>query len=177
MDINLTNHRQAHRQRQWAITRWRCASAGILGVLLSFLPWSWERAQRQVWASAWRAAQTDAQAMQSREAIWAKQTQVWAVWEAQRQAWMRVGHESQTTLRLWHWLGTASVHGVRWTHWQQEGQRWTVSGEAKGLDEVREWLVSGDHRPTPVDREVAVSQSKQWADGRIGFVLTWEELP
>jgi len=118
-----------------------------------------------------------AQAMQSRDAIWAKQTQVWAVWEAQRQAWMRVGHESQTTLRLWHWLGTASVHGVRWTHWQQEGQRWTVSGEAKGLDQVREWLVSGDHRPTPVDREVAVSQSQQWADGRIGFVLTWEELP
>jgi hypothetical protein len=28
-----------------------------------------------------------------------------------------------------------------------------------------------------VDREVAVSQSQQWADGRIGFVLTWEELP
>jgi hypothetical protein len=177
MDINLTDHRQARRHRQWAITRWRCASAGILGVLLSLLPLSWERAQRQAWAVAWQAAQTEAKALQWREAQWTSQTQAWSGWEAQRQAWLRVGHDSQTALRLWHWLGTASVHGVRWTQWQQEGQRWTVSGEAKSLNEVREWLVSGDHRPTPVDREVAVSQSQQWADGRIAFVLSWEELP
>lgn len=177
MNINLSDHRQARRQRQWAITRWRCAIAWIFGVLLSLLPLSWEHAQRQAWASAWQAAQTEAQVLKSREANWAVQTQAWSGWESQRQAWLSVGHDSQTALRLWHWLGTASVHGVRWTQWQQEGQRWTVSGEAKGLNEVREWLVSGDHRPTPVDREVAVSQSQQWADGRVGFVLTWEELP
>jgi hypothetical protein len=177
MDINLTDHRHARRQRQWAITRWRCAGAWVLGVLLSLLPLSWEHAQRQAWASAWHAAQTEAQVLQSREANWAVQTQAWSGWESQRQAWLSVGHDSQTALRLWHWLGTAPIHGVRWTQWQQEGPRWTVSGEAKGLHEVREWLVSGDHRPTPVDREVVVSQSQQWADGRIGFVLTWEELP
>jgi hypothetical protein len=177
MDINLTDHRQARRRRQWGITRWRCASAWVLGVLLSLFPLSWEQAQRQVWVSAWQSAQTEAQTLQRREAQWVSQTQAWSGWEAQRQAWLRVGHDSQTALRLWHWLGTASIHGVRWTHWQQEGPRWTVSGEAKNLNDVREWLVSGDHRPTPVDREVVVSQSQQWADGRIGFVLNWEELP
>lgn len=177
MDINLTHHREARVQRLQVITRWRCAIAGALGLLLSGLPMLWERAQESAWASAWQAAQTEAQTHQIREAQWASQTQAWTAWEAQRQAWLKVGHDSQTALRLWHWLGRASAHGVRWTHWQQEGQRWTVSGEAKGLDEVREWLASGDHRPTPVDREVAVSQSQQRADGRIVFVLNWEELP
>jgi hypothetical protein len=177
MDINWIDHRQAHRQRLWAITCWRCVIAGVLGVLLSLLPLSWERTQRQAWALAWEAAQSEAQAIQSREATWAHQTQAWASWEAQRQAWLRVGHDSQTALRLWHWLGTATAHGVRWTQWQQVGQQWTVLGEANSLNEVHEWLVSAEHRPTPVDREVAVSQSHQRAGGRIGFVLTWEELP
>lgn len=177
MDINLTDHRQARVQRLRIITRWRCAMAGVLGFLLSCWSLSLERDQQQASALAWQAAQTEAQTLDIREAQWSTQTQVWSGWEAQRQAWLKVGHDSQAALRIWHWLGRASAHGVRWTHWQQEGQRWTVAGEAKGLDEVREWLASGDHRPTPVDREVAVSQSQQWADGRIGFVLTWEELP
>lgn len=177
MDLNLTNHRQARYQRQWSTTQWRICAALVLGLLLSLLPYGWALSKRQSVGAAWQAAQVEAHALQAKQDQWEEITQAWARWESQRQVWLQVGQKSQTPLRVWHWLNTATTHGVRWTQWQQDGPRWTVSGEAKSLGDVRQWLARGAYRPTPVDREVVVSQTEQWADGRIGFVLMWEELP
>lgn len=177
MDVNLTDHRHARRQSQWAMTRWRLLIAVLAGIVLCGLQaWWWHR-QGQVLEPARQAAEQQGQQLQWRQQQWETQTGAWAEWEAQRQAWVRLGHESQTPLRIWHWLGRSTTHGVHWHQWQQEGSRWTVSGEANSLMDVREWLVSGVHRPIPLDREVAVSQSQQLAGGRIVFSLTWEELP
>lgn len=177
MNINLIDHRQARLQRQRSITVWRCSGAFSLGLLMSWPPVWWASHERSGWTSALQTAQAESTELQRRQAQWDQQTQAWPSWAAQGQAWLGVAHESQMPLRLWHWLSTGAAHGVRWTQWQQEGWRWTVVGEAQSLLAVRDWLVAGEHRPVPADREVAVTQTDQHANGRIGFVLTWEELP
>lgn len=177
MNINLIDHRQAHRQRLKRVTAIRCAWAAFLGLVLAASYGGWVHAQRQSWSMAWALAQNESRQWQTQQAAWDQHTQAWLVWEAQGQAWWRLGYESQKPLRIWHWLGTAAAHGVRWTQWQQEGHRWTVVGEAHSLLDVQQWVVSGAYKPTPVDQAVSVSQTHQNEQGRIGFALTWEELP
>jgi hypothetical protein len=177
MNINLIDHRQVRQQRQKSLTVWRCAVAFILGLLLAWpLVW-WSNHERRGWTLALQTAQAELTELQHRQAQWDEQTQAWSSWAGQHQTWLGVAHESQMPLRLWHWLNTGGAHGVRWTQWQQEGWRWTVVGEAQNLLAVRDWLVAGEYRPVPSDREVSVTQTEQREDGRIGFVLTWEELP
>ncbi len=177
MNINLIDHRQARHRRQQRITVWRCSLAFFLGWLLAWPPVWWSQHERRGWTLALQAAQADATELQGRLVQWDQQTQAWSSWAAQRQAWLRVAHESQMPLRLWHWLSTGAAHGVRWTQWQQEGRHWTVVGEAQNLLLVRDWLVAGEYHPVPADRQVSVTQTAQYEDGRIGFVFTWEELP
>jgi hypothetical protein len=177
MNINLVDHRQARREQQRIATVGRCAGAFALGLLVSWPPTWWTAQERREKSGALEIAQAASIEQQARQAAWEAQTQSWPVWAAQRQAWLQVAHSSQMPLRVWHWLSTSAVHGVRWTQWQQEGVRWTVMGEAPSLLAVRDWLEDTAHRPWPLDREVAVSQSEHSKDGRIGFVLSWEDLP
>lgn len=177
MNINLTDHRQAHRQRLKRVTAIRCGWAVLLGLVLAAAYAWWIHKQRQSWSIAWALTQNESRQLQTQQAAWDQHTQAWLVWQAQGQAWWHLGYESQKPLRIWHWLGTATAHGVRWTQWQQEGQRWTVVGEANRLIDVQQWVVSGVYKPIPVDREVSVSQTHQNGKGRIGFAVTWEELP
>jgi hypothetical protein len=177
MNINLMDHRRTRQSRQWRNTLFRCAFAAAVGVLASLLYGAWLRLQHNDWQLAWQAAQVRAHKVQSRQTEWDLRMQGWPIWEAQRTAWSSLAHESQTPMRMWHWLGTASAHGVRWTHWKQSGRRWSVSGEANDLMQVRQWVVSGEWRPRPVEREVSVSESQRLPDGRVAFSLLWEELP
>jgi hypothetical protein len=177
MNINLMDHRLAHRRRLQRLTVLRCGVSLALGIALAAAHAAWTHEQHRVWASAWERAQAEARRLQAQQAVWDQQTQAWLAWEAQGQTWWRLGHESQMPLRIWHWLGSAASHGVRWTDWQQEGMHWTVSGEAGSVLDVQQWAVSGNHRPTPTDRQVVVSQTHQTEQGRIGFTLSWEELP
>lgn len=177
MNINLIDHRQARLKRQKSITVWRCAMSFMLGLLLAWPPVWWSNHEQREWTLALQAARAESADLQRRQTQWDEQTQIWSSWAAHRQAWLGVAHESQMPLRVWHWLSTGAANGVRWTQWQQEGWRWTVMGEAQSLLAVRDWLVAGEHHPVPADREVTVTQTEQREDGRIGFVLTWEELP
>lgn len=177
MNINLIDHRQARYRRLKSITVWRCSVGFLLGLLLAWPPVWWSNHERRRLTLALQMVQADSNELQRRQDQWDQQTQVWSIWAAHRQAWVGVAHESQMPLRLWHWLNTGAAHGVRWTEWQQEGGHWTVVGEAQSLMGVRDWLVAGEYRPVPADREVSVTQTAQLDDGRIGFVLAWEELP
>ncbi|MFM2075265.1 MAG: hypothetical protein RJB34_1570 [Pseudomonadota bacterium] len=177
MNINLTHHRQARQAQQRRRILWRCGGALAVGLLLSFLPVWWAFEQRKAEALAWQAAQAESQALAARQAQWDTQTQEWAVWAAQRQAWLAVGQASQMPLRVWRWLDTANVHGVRWTQWQHDAGRWSVAGEASSLTQVRVWLDNPDHRPMAEGHAVALTQTGQSPDGRVGFLLSWQETP
>jgi hypothetical protein len=173
MNINLTHHRQARLAQHRRLTLWRCGGGLALGLLFSFLPLWWASEQRQAAALAWQAAQAESQALAARQALWNAQTQEWAAWAAQRQAWLALGQASQMPLRFWRWLDTANSHDVRWTQWQHDAGRWSVAGEASSLPKVRAWLDSADHRPIPEGYAVALTQTAQAADGRVGFLLSW----
>lgn len=177
LNINLIDHRRERRERLWRSMRWRCVAAILLSSVVLGLLVVAERLKQAAMEPDWQQARAQEETLLARQAAWEAQSRVWAGWDEQKQAWWRLGASSQMPLRIWHWLAEASIHGVRWTHWQQEGMRWRVEGEANSLLDVQQWVASGRFKPIPIDQEVSVSQRHQGEDGRIGFAVSWEELP